>query len=79
MTDNVLSGHTRFLRIPWEFPGGPLVRVPLQGGMGSIPGWGTKILHDTQHRKKKKIHIISRIRNSRILIIFTHTIQPKKI
>ena len=27
----------------WEFPGSPVVRSPLQGGMGLIPGWGTKI------------------------------------
>ena len=28
-----------------EFPGSPVVRILLQGGMGSIPGWGTKIVH----------------------------------
>ena len=27
---------------------------PLQGGSGSIPGWGTKILHATQHGQKNK-------------------------
>ena len=32
-----------------DFPGGPVVKIPLfhcRGhGMGLIPGWGTKILH----------------------------------
>ena len=26
-------------------------------GMGSIPGWGTKILHAMQQKKKKKIRM----------------------
>ena len=30
-----------------DFPGGPVIKTPFPaaGGMGSIPGWGTKILH----------------------------------
>ena len=42
-----------------EFPGGPVVRIwHLHcGGLGSIPGWGTKIPQATQRgQKKKKIH-----------------------
>ena len=26
----------------------------MKGGMGSIPGWGTKMLHAAWHNKKKK-------------------------
>ena len=33
----------------WDFPGGPVVEnTPSNvGGMGSIPGWGTKMPHAT--------------------------------
>ena len=33
-----------------DFPGSPVVMKPLSnaGGMGSIPGWGTKIPHTTR-------------------------------
>ena len=30
------------------------LRASTAGGMDSIPGWGTKILHTVQHGKKKK-------------------------
>ena len=38
-----------------EFPGGPLVKtLDFQvGGMGSIPGWGTKIPHAVQNGKNE--------------------------
>ena len=31
----------------WDFPGGPVVKNPPSkaGDMGSVPGWGTKIVH----------------------------------
>ena len=41
----------------WEFPGGPVViglHAPTAGGMGLIPGRGTKILHAAWHGQKKK-------------------------
>ena len=33
--------------MPWDFPGGPVVKnLPSNAGdAGSIPGWGTKIPH----------------------------------
>ena len=34
---------------PWGFPGGPCL-----GGIGSIPGWGTKILHAMWQGQKTK-------------------------
>ena len=42
--------------IRWDFPGGPWVRfrASTAGGGGSIPGWGTKILHGTQCSKNKQ-------------------------
>ena len=44
-----------------ELPGGPVVRILYfhYQGVGSIPGWGHKILHATQliQKKKKKIYI----------------------
>ena len=35
----------------WDFPGGPVVKVSPSNarGMGSIPGWGTKIPHVLSH------------------------------
>ena len=40
----------------WEFPGGPVVRTPRFHfrGMGSIPGWGTKIPQAAQYGQKQK-------------------------
>ena len=40
----------------WDFPGSPVVRLcPSNArGTGSIPGWGTKIPHPVQPKKKKK-------------------------
>ena len=46
------------LNKPWEFPGGPVVRILcfIAEGMGSIPGWGTKVFHaqnkQTKHPNK---------------------------
>ena len=39
-----------------EFPGGSVVKAPgfTAGGVGSIPGWGTKIPYTAWHGKKKK-------------------------
>ena len=39
-----------------DFPGGPVVMTPAgnAGGMGSIPGQGTKILHVARHSKNRK-------------------------
>ena len=43
-----------------NFPGSPTVKTLHSqcsgggGGMGSIPGWETKILHAAQHGQKKK-------------------------
>ena len=38
-----------------EFPGGPVVRTQRFNcrGLGSIPGWGTKIPQAVQHGQKK--------------------------
>ena len=46
-------------KMDWDFPGGPVVKtLPSNaGGMGPIPGWGTKIPHAVgcgQKLKKKK-------------------------
>ena len=40
-----------------EFLAGPMVRTPHfhYGSMGSIPGWGAKILQAAWLRKKKKL------------------------
>ena len=39
-----------------EFPGGPVVKTPPSnaGGLGSIPGWGTKIPHAIRCSKTNK-------------------------
>ena len=39
-----------------DFPGGPVVMTPAgnAGGMGSIPGQGTKILYVARHSKNRK-------------------------
>ena len=44
------------MRIPWEFPGGPVARTRLSHscGAGSIPGRGTEILQAVPHSKRKK-------------------------
>ena len=38
----------------WDFPGGPVVKASPsnEGGVGSIPGQGAKILHDLQPKNK---------------------------
>ena len=36
----------------WEFPGGP--DTSTAGGMGSVPGWGTRILHAMWWNQKEK-------------------------
>ena len=39
-----------------DLPGGPLVRTPsTASGMGSIPDWGTRILHATRGGPEIKI------------------------
>ena len=40
-----------------EFPGGPAVRTWCFhcGSLGSVPGWGTKILQAMRKKKEKKI------------------------
>ena len=45
-----------------DFFGSPVVKTPYlnAGGKGSIPGWGTKILHTKchdQYRKKKSMKL----------------------
>ena len=43
-------------KLETEFPGGPVVRTlhfHCQG-LGSIPGWGTKILQALKHNQKQK-------------------------
>ena len=43
-----------------EFPGGPVVKIWSYHykGLGSVPGWGTKISQAAQQgRKKKKKHM----------------------
>ena len=46
------------LRIKWrDFPGSSVVKrlwASTAGGMGLIPGWGTKIPHATWHGQKTK-------------------------
>ena len=39
-----------------DFPGGRWLGLPIStaGGMGLDPGWGTKIPHTMQPKKKKK-------------------------
>ena len=47
MRSTILSGFTILKKHFWEFPGGPVVRIPrfrCRGpGFSSIPGLGTKI------------------------------------
>ena len=39
-----------------DFPEGPVFKTPPSnaGGVDSVSGWGTKILHAAQHGQKKK-------------------------
>ena len=39
-----------------DFPGGPVVKTPasIAGGIGSIPGLGTKIPHAVRPKRKRK-------------------------
>ena len=43
----------------WDFPGNPVVKTSPSnaGGAGSIPGWGTKILHAPWRGQKKKTKV----------------------
>jgi len=47
--DALNNNHQSFHKnqMPWDFPGGPVVKNPPcnAGDMGLIPGWGTKIPH----------------------------------
>ena len=40
----------------WDFPGSQVLRLRTStaGGMGSIPGWGTKILPVARYGKERK-------------------------
>ena len=53
-----LTGMLLNLKREWsrDFLGGPVVKLSFycRGGTGSIPGWGTKILHATRHGQKNK-------------------------
>ena len=50
----------------WDYPGGPVVKTPPSnaGGVGSIPGQGTKVPHAAgcgqKSLKKKKKNLISK-------------------
>ena len=65
----------------WKFPGSPVVRALYftAGGMGLIPGWGTKIPHAAEHgqKKKKKIEKKKEIRgfNHKAYHIVSETIM----
>ena len=52
-----LVGHDRLWI--WDFPGHPVLRLcaSTAGGEGSIPGWGTKILHASQNNKEKVLSV----------------------
>ena len=55
MTDGKHSVVFIKMNVSRDFPGGPVISHPSNvGGMGSIPSWGTKILHVLWHGKKKK-------------------------
>ena len=44
-----------------DFPGSPVVKtVPSNaGGVGSIPGWGAKILHVLQPKNQNRSNIVT--------------------
>ena len=46
----ILSYNSR----SWDFPGGPVVKTLASstGGVGSIPGWGIRILHAAGRSQK---------------------------
>ena len=52
-------GQEYSLRIVWDFPGGPLIKVlPSDAGrMGLIPDWGAKMPGSKKKKKKKKLSI----------------------
>ena len=53
MTDGKHSVVFIKMNVSRDFPGGPVISHPSNvGGMGSIPSWGTKILHVLWHGKK---------------------------
>ena len=45
-----------FVNMLGDFPGAPVVKTPPSNAedAGSIPGWGTKIPHASQPKKKKQ-------------------------
>ena len=54
MTDGKHSVVFIKMNVSRDFPGGPVIsHASNVGGMGSIPNWGTKILHVLWHGKKK--------------------------
>lgn len=52
----LLTALGLFKMVVGDFPAGPQLRlrIPKTGGMGSIPGRGTKTLQNTQHGQKPK-------------------------
>ena len=55
MTGTVLDATIE--KVNGDFPGGPVVKTlhaSTAGGTGSIPGWGTKILHAERRSQRKK-------------------------
>ena len=48
------------MTVYWDFTGGPMVKNPhfTAKGAGSIPGWGTKILHVMQCAPPKKDNLL---------------------
>ena len=63
----------------WDFPGGPVVKIPWFQcrGMGSIPGWETRIPHAVWHGQnilKKKITLYEPVRE----VLVTESIERLK-
>ena len=58
MKTRILSPSFLIKSVSWEFPGGPVVRTQYFHccGLGSIPGWETKIPQATWCGKKNKIN-----------------------
>ena len=58
-------------RFSGDFPGSPVVKTPCFHcrGKGSIPGWGTKLLHAVVQPKEKKTPQVFRGKS-------THTVEP---
>ena len=62
-----------------EFPGGPVVglRASTAGGMGSIPGEGTKILHAMRHSQNpNKTKSKPKVNHSAVHLKLTQHCKP---